>query len=775
MMNLICWLTGFLWLAAVAEAQTHPISSAAEAGRTLFQKSCAGCHGENARGGRGPDLTTGNWKHGGSATDLVRNIVQGIPETQMPAFPMAENEVQAVIAFLRWSQGQMAEDPITGDPGAGHQLFFGSGQCNRCHMVAGQGGRLGPDLSDIRNEKTPGELRKAIVNPDESLRDGFETCEVELKNGVVIRGAARNLDTFSVQLMDERERLRLFLRRDLKRVQRIQKSLMPAAKLQTSEIEDVIAFLMRGSAPPQSESTHANWKPAEDLNVSFARLKAARQEPHNWLTYWGDFQGTHYSRLNQVTPSNAGLLKSQWTFQYGGSNVEATPLAVDGLLFVTGPLNNAAALDARTGRPIWRYRRRLPESIHSQCTVMTNRGFAVLGDRLFMATLDMHLVALDAKTGNVIWDVAVDDHQRGFSITHAPLAIDGKIIVGVTAGECALTGFLDAYDAATGKKLWRFWSVPQKGDAARATWAGDSADFGGAPTWTTGTYDVETDTLFWTTGNPGPDYDGTVRAGDNLYSCSVLALDPNSGRLKWHFQFTPHDTHDWDANETPVLVDAPFSGRPHKLLIQANRNGFYYVLDRLTGKFLLGKAFAKQTWAEGLDANGRPIVKPKTDPTPEGNYVCPDAAGSTNWASPSYDPHTGLFYVAVREACAMYTRVTKTPKPGEPYTGGDPKVDPKAGTPGFVRAIEPLTGNIRWEFPLHIGSSAAGVLSTGGGVVFAASHDGYLIALDARTGKWLWHYQTGSQIQSSPIAYQADGKQVIAISTSSSLVTFSLP
>lgn len=758
-------LASATWLPA-----QHLIVSA-ESGRALFQKKCAGCHGENAKGGRGPDLTTGNWRHGGSEEELIRNITQGIPDTQMPPFPMTREEAQSIIAFFRG--GKAADEPLVGDAKAGQQLFFGRGQCSRCHMVGGRGGRLGPNLSQVRNEKKASDVRKAITDPSDTLLESFETVEVELQNGKVLRGAARNQDTFSLQLMDAQETLHRLLKKNLKRVTRIPQSLMPAHGLDAAETDDLVAFLMKGLA--SDTSANSSWKPADDLNVSFARIKNARQEPQNWLTYWGDYEGTHYSWLDSITPVNASSLRSQWSYQYGGGNVEATPIVVDGLMFVTGPLNNAAALDARTGRPIWRYTRRLPEGVRSQCTVMTNRGFGILGDRLYMATLDTHLVALDGKTGNVIWDVAVDDYQKGFSITHAPLVIDGKVIVGVTSGECALTGFVDAFDAATGKKLWRFWTIPQKGDPARASWAGDSADYGGSPTWMTGTYDVETRTLFWTTGNPGPDYDGSVRAGDNLYSCSVLALDPDTGRLKWYFQFTPHDTHDWDANETPVLIDAKFRGRPRKLLIQANRNGFYYVLDRLTGEFLLGRSFGNQNWAEGLDSKGRPIVKPNTDPTPQGTYVCPDAAGNTNWASPSYDSRTGLFYVAVREACALYISETKPPKPGEPYIGGSPQVDMKLGTPGFVRALDPLTGEKRWDFPLHIGSYAAGVLSTAGGVLFAASQDGYLVALDARTGKHLWHYQTGTQIQSSPISFRVDGKQMIAISTSSSVMTFALP
>jgi PQQ-dependent dehydrogenase (methanol/ethanol family) len=753
----------------------HPPAVEVEKGRGLFRRSCGGCHGENAKGGRGSDLTSGRWKWGAAEADIVRNILQGIPGTQMPPFPMPEEEARSIVTFLRSMQSLPSEETLTGSPENGRQLFFGSAQCSRCHMVGGRGGRLGPDLTTVKDEKKPIELRKAIAEPGSSLRNSFETVEATLKQGTVLRGVAKNQDTFSLQMMDEKEKLHLLLKKDLKGLTKTGKSLMPSSKLTASEIDDVIAFLLKGTAMDARKDSVA-WTPAADLNVSFDRIQQADREPQNWLTYWGDYRGTHFSRLNSITPANVKSLRSQWTFDFGARNpVETSPLVVDGVMFVTGPLNDAAALDARTGRTIWRYQRRLPEGIHRQCTVMTNRGFAILGDRLYLATLDAHLVALDAKTGNVIWDVPVDDYEKGYSITHAPLAIDGKIIVGVTAGECAVVGFLDAYDAATGAKLWRFWAIPQKGDPARASWAGDSADFGGSPTWTTGTYDRDTDTLFWTTGNPGPDYDGTVRAGDNLYSCSVLALDPKKGSLKWYFQFTPHDTHDWDANETPVLIDAEFQGKRRKLLIQANRNGFYYVLDRTTGEFLLGKAFGNQTWAEGIDSKGRPIVKPGTDPSPEGTYVCPDAGGNTNWQSPSYDPITGLFYVAGTEACAVYTRETKPPVPGQPYPGGGQQNDPKLGFPGFVRALNPRTGKAVWNFTLQTGSYAAGVLSTAGGVVFAASDEGHLIALDARTGAELWHFQTGSKIASSPIAYQVDGQQRIAIATTTSLFTFGLP
>jgi alcohol dehydrogenase (cytochrome c) len=761
-----------IWLPLVcaALAQAQHADADLSAGQALFQKSCASCHGENARGGRGPDLTSGQWRWGGSTAAITQNIIAGIPGTQMPAFSMTAADAELIVAWLRSLKSGAPEEKPRGNPDAGRKLFFGSAKCSQCHMIAGRGGRLGPDLSGIRNERKTGELQDAIVDPDRSLRKGYETAEVRLPSGQLLRGVKKNEDTFSIQIMDGKEKLHLLLKKDLKEIRTPRKSLMPATDITGAELDDVIAFL-KNPGPAEAPS---EWKPAADLNVTYARLKNARAEPRNWLTYWGDYQGTHYSRLDSITPANAGLLRAQWSYQFGAGNNETVPIVVDGLMFVTGPLNNAAALDARTGRAIWRYTRRLPR-VASHCTVMTNRGFAILGDRLFMATLDTHLVALDAKTGSVIWDVPVDDYQKGFSITHAPLAIDGRIIVGVTAGECGLQGFVDAYDAATGKKLWRTWSVAQKGDPARATWSGNSADFGGAPTWMTGTYDPATETIFWPTGNPGPDYDGTVREGANLYSCSVLALDPKTGRMKWYFQFTPHDTHDWDATETPVLIDAMFRGKMRKLLIQANRNAFYYVLDRETGQFLHGKAFSRQTWASGLDDSGHPIVKPGTDPTPAGTYTCPDANGATNWAAPSYDPKNNLFVIAVREACAVYTSQTREPRPGAGFTGTGQQEDDVIGAPGAIRALDPATGNTRWNFPIQEGSPSAGVLGTAGGVLFASSKDGHLIALNAATGKPLWRYQTGGDIRNSPMAYSVGGKMYVAIASSTTLFTFGLP
>ena len=721
-------------------------------GARLFAQNCSACHGDTAKGGRGPDLTTGQWKHGNTDADILRNTTKGIPGTQMPAIALSESDARKIVAFLRSLAPAAAS--ANGDVNTGRTLFFGTAQCSTCHMFGGRGDILGPDLTTVRDrgaELTLPPIRRITAT---------------IKN-TVITGIPKNEDTFTLHLMDDQRRWHFLNKQDLTR---LESSTKPHPSLNATDRNDILAFLLKGE---QRYDPPTPWKPAQDFNVTFARLNS-KAEPQNWFSYWGDLRGTHYSGLKQVTPANAAQLKSAWTHQLGGTTVETTPIVVDGLMFVTGPLSNVTALDARTGQEVWKYTRRLAP-VASHCTVMTNRGVAVLGDRVYVATLDMHLVALNAKTGNVIFDVEQDDYRKGWSNTHAPLAIDGKIIVGVTAGECALTGFIDAFDAATGKKLWRTYTTPQKGDPNRKTWIPESAaDFGGVPTWMTGTYDSDTKTLFWTTGNPGPDYDGSVRGGDNLYSCSVLALDPETGRMKWWFQYTPHDVHDWDGTQTPVLIDGIVRGKKRKLLVTAQRNAFYYVLDRETGEFLTGQAFAKQTWAKGLDDKGRPIALPNTTPTPEGNHVCPDAAGAANWGSPSYDPATGFFLVSVREACAVYTSVTKDPEPGKGYTGGGAEVDAN-GSPGAVRALDALTGATKWNFPLQQGSSATGVLATAGGVVFASSNDGNLIALDGRTGKYLWHYYTGARIVASPMAYAVDGRQYVAIAAQSAILVFRLP
>jgi alcohol dehydrogenase (cytochrome c) len=438
-------------------------------------------------------------------------------------------------------------------------------------------------------------------------------------------------------------------------------------------------------------------------------------------------------------------------------------------MYLTAQDNRAFALDARTGRALWRYQRRLPEKVNG-----VNRGFGMLGNKLFMATLDAHVIALDAKTGSVVWDVEAADYRKGYSFTLAPLVVKDKVIVGVSGGEYGIRGFIDAYDAETGRRAWRFYTIPGPGEPGHETWSGDSWKTGGAPAWLSGTFDPELNLVYWGLGNPGPDFYGAERQGDNLYSCSVVAIEPDTGRLKWYFQFTPHDVHDWDANEIPVLLDLEWGGRVRKLMVQANRNGFYYVLDRTNGQFLLGKPFARVTWASGLGPDGRPVRVPNTDPTPDGNYACPGIVGATNWWSPSYSPQTGLFYVAVREQCDKYFSVAQPFKEGRLWFGGGIQAVPGDEAWGALRALDPRTGELKWEFKYHT-PPWAGTLATAGGLVFAGEMDGHLMAFDARTGKELWHKQTGAAVWASPMTYAVAGKQYVVIPSGAALFAFALP
>jgi len=509
--------------------------------------------------------------------------------------------------------------------------------------------------------------------------------------------------------------------------------------------------------------------------VTYDRILKAAEEPQNWLTYSGGYQSWRYSKLDQVNPSNAQNLAVQWAFQSAElGQFETTPLEIDGVLYGTGQNNRAFALDARTGRAIWRYQRRVPDKVQA-CCGLVNRGFAALGDRLFMATLDAHVVALDMKTGNVVWDVAAADYRQAYVFTVAPLVVKDKIIVGVAGGEYGVRGFIDAYYADTGKRAWRFYTVPGPGEPGHETWTGDSWKTGGAPAWITGSYDPELNLIYWPTGNPAPSNRGDERSGDNLYSSSMLALDADTGKLKWYYQFTPHDLHDYDATQIPVLLDAPWQGQPRKLLLHANRNGFLYVLDRTNGKFLSAKPFfPRVTWAKEIGADGRPVVLPGSVPTADGTRTCPGALGATNWFSPSYSPQTGLLYVAAAEECDIFTSAPQKYHEGHDFIGSVYVQASGEKAWGALRAFDPFTGEKKWEFP-YFTPPNGGCLSTAGGLVFAGDSDGNFVAVDARSGKDLWHIQLGAAIYSSPMTYSLDGKQYVVIPSGGALFAFALP
>jgi len=507
-------------------------------------------------------------------------------------------------------------------------------------------------------------------------------------------------------------------------------------------------------------------------------LDGLKADGSRWLTFGGNYTNQRHSPLTQITPANVTRLVPQWVFQTDTpGRFETTPLVRDNVLYVTGPLNVAWAIDARTGREIWRYKRELPPTGGlTACCGLVNRGFGVLGDRLFMTTLDAHLLALDMKTGAVVWDATLEDFSKGYAATIAPLVVKDKVIVGVAGGEYGIRGFIDAYDAKTGKRAWRFYTIPGPGEPGHDTWAGDSWQRGGASVWATGAYDPDLNLVYYGIGNPGPDYHSESRKGDNLYSDSLVALDPDTGTLRWHYQFTPHDLHDWDATEVPVLADLTIAGQPRKVVMLANRNGFFYTLDRTNGTLIVGKPYVVTTWAKEIGADGRPVILPGYVPDEKGSLTCPDVTGATNFWPPSYDPSQHLFFVNAREVCATYYAWKQEYVPGERYTGGAGQraTGPDMRAFGALRAIDPATGERRWEFQ-YISPSTAGVLTTASGLVFSGDAEGNFLAFDSHAGKLLWRFQMGSALHgTSPITYMLDGRQQLLVPAGGTLTAWAL-
>ena len=522
--------------------------------------------------------------------------------------------------------------------------------------------------------------------------------------------------------------------------------------------------------------------------VSFDRIVNAGKEPQNWLTYSGNMMSQRYSPLAQITPQNVKNLEQKWIFQARSlEKFEATPLVVDGIMYTVQAPNDIIALDPVTGRVFWTYSY-APSPQSRPCCGRVNRGVAVVGDTLFMGTIDAHLVAVDAKNGRPLWNTAVAKPEAGYAITHAPLVIKDKVIVGVAGGEFGIRGFIAAYDVKTGKEDWRFNTIPGPGEPGHETWAGDSWKTGGASVWMTGSYDAALNLTYWGIGNAGPDYNGDERGGDNLYSSSVVALDADTGKIKWHYQFSPHDEFDYDAVQVPVLADISFQGQPRKVMLWANRNGFFYVLDRATGKFLLGKPFVEVNWANGFDEAGRPMRVPGKLPTPEGTVIFPGNQGGTNWYSPSFSPRTGLFYIpSWVNYSSVYLKAPAEYEEGKRFVGTSPrsligganggaaKINTRKDDEGYgaVRAIDPLTGDRKWEFRMN-DVTDAGILTTGSDLLFSGGREGYFYALDARNGELLWKTSVGGAVASGPMSYSVGGKQYVAISAGNSLFVFGL-
>jgi acido-empty-quinoprotein group A len=483
-----------------------------------------------------------------------------------------------------------------------------------------------------------------------------------------------------------------------------------------------------------------------------------------WPTYNGDYSGRRFSSLDQINASNIGSLTLAWIFPVHVAAIKSTPLEVNGILYFTTP-DNVWAVDARFGREVWHYQR-ASEGDH-----IGHRGLGMYKNWLYFTTPDAHMICLDAKDGTVRWNVELADPKLGYFSTMAPLVVRDHVIVGVSGDVTDVRGFLESLDPETGTIQWRWYTEPDPGQPGSETWPKDSDVLlhGGGMTWMTGTYDPELNLLYWGTGNPNPVLAGDARPGDNLYTCSIVALNPDTGKLVWHFQPSPHDVHDWDAVETPVLFDAQFQGKPRKLLAQASRNSFFFVLDRTNGQHLVTAPFIDQTWASGVDSRGRPIAKPDTAPSPDGALVEPTSDGGTNWMSPSYDPQTGLFYVNSRRAFSIYFLTTSGKAEG--WAGRDRILWANS----TLRALDYRTGKVAWNHELGNGETIAGILATAGHLLFTADNSGNLLALDPATGKTLWHLNVGGELVASPMTYQLDGRQYLIIPVQDILYAFALP
>jgi alcohol dehydrogenase (cytochrome c) len=624
------------------------------------------------------------------------------------------------------------------DPG---RVIF-EGRCARCHGADGNGGDMGPPirrrLPALSNEQlaklvrtgTPGGMPASEIGDAEMetltrylrnlqprrLQRETVRQKVETTDGKTLEGEVRNQGFDDLQLLTDDHRV----------------------------------HLLRRAGDKFREVTSST----------------------DWPGYNGDPGGNRYTTLNQITKANVARLGPKWVFTLPNTaRLQLTPVVVGGIMYVPAA-NECYALDAGTGREIWHYRRPTTPGLPS-----ANRGVATAGDRVFMSTDNAHLIALNRFTGELIWESEMADWHLSYFSTSAPLAVGNLVVAGTGGGEHGARGFLAAFDQATGKEAWRFWTVPKPGESPSDTWQGKGIEHPGAPTWFTGTYDSELDTVYWPTGNPSAEYNGDDRQGDNLYSDCILALDAKTGKLKWYYQTTPHDLWDWDATETPVVLNTAWEEKPRKLLIQANRNGFFYVFDRTNGKLLLAKPFVTNlNWASGIGADGRPIKLPNMEPSAQGTKVCPSQDGATNWFSPSYNPATGLYYVQTFEKCSVYTkRDPGTWTPGREYLGGSQR-RPEGEKPArILKAIDIRTGTIAWNLPQPgPAESWGGTLSTATGLVIFGEEGGALMAADATTGKPLWSFQTNQSWKASPMTYQFDGKQYVAVAAGPSIIAFGI-
>ena len=778
-----------------------------EAGAEVFQTRCAVCHGQGGVGARAVSLADSGRLRAMSDADL-RNIIRAGTPNGMPGFAgLAAADFEQVVQFIRSISPAAAVADLPGDAVAGEAFFFGRGGCASCHMVNGRGAWRGPDLSAVGQRLSVAELAKSLREPAAAIAQGYAQVRVDLPGGRTLRGYPRNEGNHSLPLQTLDGRLVALPKRGAT-VVRETGSVMPALAAAADEQQNLLAFLNRlrgGDAPPAPAAAGAT---VLTRTADFDEILTPK--PGDWPTYHGRLDGNRFSRHAQITAANVSRLALQWSHSLRGFDNGVTPIVLDGIMYITGP-NQVSALDARSGREIWRYSRPLTPGLEGDAARGVNRGVAVVGPRVFFVTDNAHLIGLNRVNGSLLWDVVMPENTTlPYGGTMAPLVVGNLVIAGVSGGDGGIRGFLAAYHVETGAQAWRFWTVPTRSDPEASTWVGPmNLEWAGGATWLTGTYDPQSETLYWPTGNPYPDTDGSLRGGDNLYTNCILALDVKTGKLRWYFQFTPHDLWDWDAQQPPLLVDAAFQGAPRQLLLQANRNGFFYVLDCTTGKLLLAEPFVmSQTWASRIGADGRPVLLPSIVPDPAGTNVCPAIRGAANWPATSYSPATGFFYVVATENCGVYRSTqfgggpqgrvavdagVATPaarangprdgpanrRPASPFGiagGGFNPGGPGGGGTQALRAIEIGTGRIAWEVP-QIGNSNnyTGTLATAGGVVFYGQASGEFAAVDAATGAPLWYFETQENWKASSMTYVLDGRQYVAVTSGANVLAFALP
>ena len=794
MKNIVLLLATIGVVGSIALYQVRAQNAATESfkhAQTLFETNCAACHGAGGAGGDRAPTLIGNAQLRALGEEQIAGIIRsGIPGG-MPSFAsLPEKDVAEIARWLHAANPSAVTQESPAAVKAGEVFFFGKGGCAACHMVHGRGGVNGPDLSSLATRSSPDEITRVLDDPASwlTLRSlpvcpswafcpdtEWNVLTVRLSDGETLRGFAHKETEHGLQLQTLDGRMLLLKSGEYTVIEREAKPFMPPLQASAEDRRNLLAYLHSLSGVPAGPIDTPSRISAEDIR------KIAEPAEGEWPNYNGGPRGNRYSALDQISTANVSRLRAAWVFAPGGEGLEATPVVADGIMYVTGAAR-VCALDARNGDQIWCVPRTSGQDAASPAQhakpnrpvpgapVGPNRGVAVLGDRIFYTTDDAYLVSLNRLTGAMMWSVRLPEPGAPgkYGTSAAPLVVGNLVVTGVSGGDSPLRGFIAAYDAETGKQVWRFYTIPKAGDPAAESWKGRAMPTGGGATWATGSYDPETSTLYWAVGNPYPDTDADERGGANLYTNCVVALDAKTGRLRWYFQFTPHDLHDWDAQEPFLLVDTRFHGRPRKLLLSAQRSGLFYVLDRESGQFLLGAPFIKHmTWASGVDAKGVPVLLPGNTPSVEGTVTCPAVRGATNWYSSAFDPKTHLFYVMAAEDCGIYRKVGKV-------FDGDP--DPSSPGKRFVRALDIETGKIVWEKEV-IGpqeTNYTGVLATAGGLVFHGETGGDFAAVDAETGKTLWTFPANDSWRASPMTYMIGGRQYVAGVAGTNLLVFAL-